>query len=161
MNGLLQDVRYALRQLRKSPGFMIVAIVSQALGIGANTAIFTLINELMLKSLPVHDPQQLVSFGEAVDGGEVDGIGPGALDIFPYDFYKQIERNRDPFQDASAIGSFQVTVSVRNKPGDAAAQALTQLVSGTFFKVLGVEPALGRPTFCLRIPTLSVEIPWR
>jgi len=144
MTGLLQDIRYALRQLRKSPGFTAVAIVSLGLGIGANTAIFTLINQLVLKSLPVRDPQHLVSFGKAVDGGEVDGIGPGPLDIFPYDFYKQIERTHDPFLEISASGSFPVTVSVRNRPKDAATQALTQLVSGTFFQVLGVESALGR-----------------
>jgi len=144
MTGLLQDIRYALRQLRKSPGFTAVAIVSLGLGIGANTAIFTLINQLVLKSLPVRDPQHLVSFGKAVDGGEVDGIGPGPLDIFPYDFYKQIERTHDPFLEISASGSFPVTVSVRNRPKDAARQALTQLVSGTFFQVLGVEAALGR-----------------
>jgi len=144
MTGLLQDIRYALRQLRKSPGFTAVAIVSLGLGIGANTAIFTLINQLVLKSLPVRDPQHLVSFGKAVDGGEVDGIGPGPLDIFPYDFYKQIERTHDPFLEISASGSFPVTVSVRNRPKDAATQALTQLVSGTFFQVLGVKSALGR-----------------
>ena len=144
MTGLLQDIRYGLRQLRKSPGFTAVAIVSLGLGIGANTAIFTLINQLVLKSLPVRDPQHLVSFGKAVDGGEVDGIGPGPLDIFPYDFYKQIERTHDPFLEISASGSFPVTVSVRNRPKDAARQALTQLVSGTFFQVLGVESALGR-----------------
>jgi len=63
MSSLIQDVRYGLRMLAKSPGFTAVAILSLALGIGANTAIFTLINGLMLKSLPVRDPRQLVSFG--------------------------------------------------------------------------------------------------
>ncbi len=145
MNGLLQDLRFALRQLRKNPGFTIVAIVSLALGIGANTAIFTLINSLMLKSLPVRQPRQLVSFGEATSGGEVDGIGPGALDIFPYDFYKQIQQQHDPFQQVCASGSFPITVSVRNSSDGAATQALTQLVTGTFFRTLGVEPTLGRP----------------
>ena len=79
-----QDLRYALRQFRKSPGFTAVAIVSLAVGIGANTAIFSLINALMLKSLPVREPEKLLSFGKATDGGEVDGIAPGPLDIFPY-----------------------------------------------------------------------------
>jgi len=145
MDGIIQYSRYALRQLRKNPGFTIVAIVSLALGIGANTAIFTLINSLMLKSLPVREPRQLVSFGEATGGGEVDGIGPGALDIFPYDFYKQIEQQHDPFQQVCASGSFPITVSVRSNSESAATQALTQLVSGTFFSALGVEPVLGRP----------------
>src|SRR5271163_471373 len=88
---LWQDVRYGVRQLLKSPGFSIVAILSLALGIGANTAIFTLINDLLLKSLPVRDPQHLVAFGEQAGAGVIDGIGPGKLELFPYDFYKQIE----------------------------------------------------------------------
>jgi hypothetical protein len=69
MSGLFQDLRYALRQWRKSPGFTAVAILSLALGIGANTAIFTLINSLALKSLPVRQPQQLVSFGKRATSG--------------------------------------------------------------------------------------------
>ena len=105
MSGLFQDLRYALRQWRKSPGFTTVAILSLALGIGANTAIFTLINSLMLRSLPVRQPQQLVSFGKEIGGGEVDGIGAGPLDIFTYDFYKQIERQHDPFQDVCAFAN--------------------------------------------------------
>ena len=60
-------------------------MISLALGIGANTAIFTLINSLMLKALPVRDAQKLVAFGKGNNGGAVDGIGPGPLDIFPYD----------------------------------------------------------------------------
>jgi predicted permease len=145
MSGFIQDLRYAVRQLRKSPGFAAVAILSLALGIGANTAIFTLINTLILKSLPVRNPEQLVSFGTGIDSGQIDGIGPGALDIFPYDFFKQVEQQHDPLQDVCAIGSYPVIVSVRTGPGEVAAQASSELVSGTFFRVLGVEPALGRP----------------
>ncbi len=146
MTGLLQDVRYALRQMRKSPGFTTVAVLSLALGIGANTAIFTLIHALVLKSLPVRAPQQLVSFGEAVGGGEVDGIGPGPLDLFPYDFYKQVEQQHDPFQGVCATGSFPVTVSVRRgtESGGQARQAVSHLVSGNYFSVLGADPILGR-----------------
>ncbi len=81
MTGLLQDLRYAIRQLQRSPGFAAVAILSLALGIGANTAIFSLISSLILKSLPVRSPQQLVAFGNGSDSGQIDGIGPGALDI--------------------------------------------------------------------------------
>ena len=145
MNGLRQDISYAVRQLRKSPGFATVAILSLALGIGANTAIFTLINGLILKSLPVRHPEQLVVFGDGTNSGQIDGIGPGPLDMFPYDFFKQVEAQHDPLQDVCATGSYPVAVSLRTGPGAVAKQALTQMVSGSFFRVLGVEPVLGRP----------------
>jgi predicted permease len=144
MDAIIQNLRYAARQLWKSPGFTAIAILSLALGIGANTAIFTLINSLMLKSLPVHDPQHLVSFGIAAGGGEMDGIGPGPLDIFPYDFYRQVEHQHDPFQDVTGFASFPAQVSIRTGSGGMATQANAHLVSGNFFSVLGVEPIIGR-----------------
>src|SRR5215831_10187680 len=103
MRSFIQNVRYAFRMLGKNPGFTLVAILSLGLGIGANTATFTLIDSLMLKSLPVREPQQLVSFGKEIDGGQVDGIGPGPLDIFTYDFYKQVEQQHEPFEDICAF----------------------------------------------------------
>jgi predicted permease len=143
-----QDVRYGVRQLRKSPGFSLVAILSLALGIGANTAIFTLINDLLLKSLPVRDPQQLVSFGKADGGGVVGGFDPGPVDIFAYDFYKQLEQRpqESGLQAICAVSSFPVMVSVRHGSAGSgpATQAITYLVSGTFFSLLGAEPMLGR-----------------
>ena len=144
MNGLWQDLRFALRQLRKSPAFAAVAILSLALGIGANTAIFSLINSLMLKSLPVADPQQLVTFGKGAGGGAIDGIGPGPLDLFPYDFYKQVEAQHDPFLDVCATSSTPFRISMRRSSEGMAMQANAELVSGTFFRTLGVEPILGR-----------------
>lgn len=139
-----QDVRYSARTLAKSPGFTIVAILSLALGIGANTAIFTLMNNLMLKSLPVHDPQLLVAFGKEADSCRCDGIGPGPLDIFTYDFYQRIEK-QSPFEGISAYGSFLTQVSVRSGESGPASRAVSHLVSGNFFSVLGAEPILGRP----------------
>jgi predicted permease len=141
-----QDIRFGTRQLLKSPGFTFVAILSLALGIGANTAIFTLINNLMLKSLPVHDPKQLVSFGKGFGGGEMDGIGPGPLDLFPYDFYKRVEQEHPEFQGICAFGSFSTEVSVRfgSSNSGPATQAVSHLVSGNFFSVLGAEPMMGR-----------------
>jgi predicted permease len=146
VESLGQDVRFGVRQLLKSPGFSLVAILSLALGIGANTAIFTLINDLLLKSLPVHDPAQLVSFGKASGGGRLGSLNPGAVDMFTYDFYKRIEREHPPFEGVAAFSSFPVQVSVRRGGGESGAATLaeTGLVSGTFFDVLGVEPMLGR-----------------
>jgi predicted permease len=151
-----QDLRYSVRMLFKSPGFTLVAVASLALGIGANTAIFTLVNDLLFKSLPVRDPQQLVSFGKAFGGGQVDGIGARdfPLDIFTYDFYQRLQKEqaegRAPFDGICGFASFWTLVSVRTGtaaggPGsEAATQAAGHLVTGDFFTVLGAEPLLGR-----------------
>ena len=149
-----QDLRYSVRMLLKSPGFTLVAVASLALGIGANTAIFTLVNDLLFKSLPVRDPQQLVSFGKAFGGGSVDGIGAGPLDIFTYDFYQRLEREqaegRAPFSSICGFASFWTLVSVRTGTAaggagsEVATQAAGHLVTGDFFSVLGADPLLGR-----------------
>src|SRR5271170_2717371 len=137
VESLWQDIRYGARQLLKSLGFSLVAILSLALGIGANTAIFTLINDLLLKSLPVRDPQQLVSFGKAAGGGILGGFNPGPVDVFAYDFYKRLEQGQDQFQGICAFSSFPIQVSVRSGSvgNGPATQALSHLVSGTFFSV--------------------------
>ena len=140
----IQDLRYGSRVLMKNPGFTAVAVVSLGLGIGANTAIFTLINNVMLKSLPVRDPEQLVSFGKAEGGGVIGGL-QGAVDIFSYDFYKQIESQDGVFQGLCGFGSFPVAVAVRSGASAGPADhAFSQLVSGTYFSVLGINALLGR-----------------
>jgi predicted permease len=144
---IVYDIRYSLRILAKSPGFTAVAILSLALGIGANTAIFTLINSLMLKSLPVIHPEELVAFGQEFGGGRVAGIPAGPWDIFPYDFYQQLQQQQSMFQDIAAYSSFPTQISVRSTASStsSATQAIGHLVSGNFFSVLGAEPLLGRP----------------
>lgn len=151
VDSLQQDIRYGLRQILKSPGISSVAILSLALGIGANTAIFTLINDLLLKQLPVRDPQQLVSFGEGVNGGQMEISGPGPFEVFTWEFYRRVSQQPNPFNGIIASGSFTNLISVRtggDSPGagstGAATQAMGDLVSGNFFNVLGATPLLGR-----------------
>jgi predicted permease len=143
---LWKDVRYSFRQLLRSPGLSVVAVLSLALGIGVNTAIFTVIDDLLLKQLPVHDPRMLVSFGDGSDGGIIASSSPGPYDIFPYDFYRHIGGDRNEFDGICAFASFPTMVSVRTGSGSAgpATQATGHLVSGTFFSVLGAQPLMGR-----------------
>ncbi len=139
-----QDIRFSLRMMAKSPGFTAVAILSLALGIGANTSIFTLINNLMLKSLPVTNPQKLVAFGKEFGGGRIAGIPNGPMDLFPYDLYQQLQQQQTFFQGITAFASFPTMVSVRTNTTAAATPSISHLVSGNFFSVLGAEPFLGR-----------------
>src|SRR5579872_4566075 len=96
MNNLLQDIRYAVRQLRKSPGFTAVAVVTLALGIGANTAIFTVVNGLLLRMLPVKDPQQLVVVGDPT-AAQQRSNGTPRTDVFSYPLYKELRESNSVF----------------------------------------------------------------
>jgi predicted permease len=151
LEGVLQDVRVGLRSLAKNPGFTAVALLSLSLGIGGNAAIFTLINEVLLRNLPVRDPEQLVTFGKAENGGVLSPSDLGAFSLFPWYFTRQLEANPRPFQGIASYGSFSGKVSVRlsafngtvatNTP---AVLAPANLVSGNYFSVLGAQPMMGR-----------------
>jgi len=145
VESLTQDLRFGVRTMRRSPGFTAVAVLSLGLGIGANTAIFTLINDILLKSLPVRDPQRLVTFGKESGAGIVDGIS-GSIDLFPYDFFKSLQAQDEAFQDITAYSSFQPSATVRRNdvPNSGVTTAVTHLVAGNFFDVLGAEPLMGR-----------------
>ena len=139
----LADLRISLRRLRKEPGFTLMALMSLALGIGANTAVYTLINDVMLKQLPVREPRQLVSWGNGDNAGVQAGLS-GAIDLFSYDFAREMENNREMFAETASFGSFPLAVSARTSGTAQASRAMTELVSGSFFHLLGVNALLGR-----------------
>jgi predicted permease len=147
MGSLLQDLRYGLRMLAKNPGFTAVAVLTLALGIGANTAVFTLINALMLRSLPVERPEQVYFIGEDDDQGSFEG-GPqtGAVNEFSFRLYQQFrEHNASSFEDLAAFASPEPNVRVSGiHSGEPPRAAEAGLVSGNFFRVLGVRAVLGR-----------------
>lgn len=149
LESIAQDVRYGLRQLSKSPGFTIIAVGSLALGIGANTTIFTITNEVLLDKLAVYKPDDLRLF--AWTGGK-DRVPvriwghwnetTHACTSFSYPVYLQLRRQTALFEDVFAFKDIpQVTVSVADKP-----EAITaELVSGNYYSALGVNTVLGRP----------------
>ena len=147
MTGLVQDLRYALRQLRKSPGFATVAVITLALGIGANTAIFSVINSVLLSNLPVKDPQQLVFLTNPEDQGLEIGFGDGDRDFLTYPEFRELERNNQVFSGMLAASNFTSSIPVEPQTagtGANDARARVTLVSGSYFSVLGVAPILGR-----------------
>jgi len=145
MSGLMQDLRYALRQLMKSPGFTMTAVITLALGIGANAAIFTLVQGILLTSLPVSDTKLLYRIGDTddccVEGGYTNDNGD--FSIFSYDLYLHLKKSAPEFEQLAAMQAGQNTYSVRR--GNAAAKALRgEYVSGNYFSALGIGPAQGR-----------------
>jgi predicted permease len=143
MNGLVQDLRYAVRQLRKSPAFTAVAIVTLALGIGANTAIFTVVNGLLLKMLPVRDPQQLVVIGDPTRAQQRSN-GTPRTDVFSYPLYKELRDRNAVFNGLCAAASDH-HIGVEAGQGQLPDEKIFgRMVSGNYFAVLGLEPAAGR-----------------
>jgi len=141
----VQDIRYALRQLRKSPGFTLTAIVTLALGIGANTAIFTLVQGILLRSLPVNDPKELYRIGDTdnccVNGGFVSENGD--FDIYSYDLFLHLKNSAPEFEQLSAVQAGNWQWGVRR--GDTFSKELhAEFVTGNFFTMLGIGPFAGR-----------------
>jgi len=148
LNQLLQDIRYALRQLRKSPGFTLTAVVTLALGIGANTAIFTLVHGILMRSLPVTDPSSLYRIGDndecCVEGGIPGNAGDtGDFSIFSYDLYQYLKNSAPEFEQLAAVQSGRDRWTVRR--GNEIAKSLTgEFVSGNYFATLGLGAYAGR-----------------
>ncbi|HEV8432049.1 MAG TPA: ABC transporter permease, partial [Thermoanaerobaculia bacterium] len=135
---LTSDLKFAARQISRHPGYALTIIITLALGIGANTAIFSVINSVLLSTLPVRDPQQLVFLTNQNEQGFEAGFGDGNRDFVTYPEFQQLERNRRLFSGLLAATSYPPRVPVEN-----GAPAKVSLVSGSYFPVLGVTPALG------------------
>lgn len=143
VENLWRDIRLSIRMLAKSPVFTLVAVLSLALGIGANTAIFSLMNVVMLRSLPVDKPGQLVLFGDGRKAGSTGGLPNGSSKLFSNPFYRTFTQKNEVYSGVAAIDSIEFGTH-----GDFAGQGREQLhaslVSGSYFSVLGVNPQRGR-----------------
>lgn len=139
--GLFQDGRYGLRQLRKSPGFTLTVIVTLALGIGANAAIFTLFDRVLLRMLPVEQPKELVRFEfTGTFAGSVSIFGGTVNDYFSYPMYKDLRDRNQVFSGILAADRTNLGVSWHNQAEDKDAEVVT----GNYFQLLGLNPAAGR-----------------
>jgi len=141
----MQDFKFALRQLRKFPGFTATVVITLALGIGANTAIFTLVHAVLLSSLPVADPATLYRIGDrddcCVEGGFMNDDGD--FDIFSYDLYRHFRDTTPEFDQLAAFQSGHSTMNVRRQGGTARTER-TEYVSGNYFTTFGVGAFAGR-----------------
>jgi predicted permease len=141
---MFQDIRYGIRMLLKKPGFTAVAVLSLALGIGANTAIFSLLDAVLIKTLPVEEPEQLVLFGKGESAGMTNGFPDGSTDLYSYPFYRQVQQRTDVFSGVASLLSIPWNVHGFVNSGSDIEQLQVQLVSGSYFPVLGVNAGLGR-----------------
>ena len=151
MHNFLQDLRYGFRMLLKQKGLTAVALLSLALGIGANTALFSVVDAMLLKMLPVREPERLVLFRSVAprefSSGSYSGnsntdkeTGLRTMTSFAFQSYQRIREQQGPMSEVFAFGGVGLTVSA-----DGQAEAATgQAVSGNYYSGLGVQPALGR-----------------
>ncbi len=141
MQTLWQDVRYGARMLAKNPGFTLIAMLTLALGIGANTAIFSVLNQILLRKLPVRDPNELVLLrSPGPKQGHVWSDGDDS-EIFSYPLYKGLSGNTSVFNGVIACYQFSASLADNGRTD----RAYGELVSGNYFQTLGVRASLGRP----------------
>ena len=159
MENFLQDVRYAARNFLRNPGFALIAVLTLALGIGANTAIFTILDSVLLRSLPVANPKQLVALTNPDAHGMSNGSASGDRDLLAYSEFEYLRDHNEVFSGIFAADSSlpEVPVTIPSadapaNPGDRAGSsapalrdtARIRLVSGAYFQTLGVQPIIGR-----------------
>jgi putative ABC transport system permease protein len=143
MYALINDLRSAIRQIRTAPAFSLIVILILALGIGVNTAVFTLVHAVLLKSLPVTKPEQLFRLGDnercCVNGGL-----EGSWSLFPYSVYKQMRDNTPAFEQLAAFEAQSETVGVRRMNGNNPAESRgSEFVSGNYFQMFGISAYAG------------------
>jgi predicted permease len=148
MGTLIQDLRYAVRMLAKAPGFTAIAVLTLALGIGANTAIFSIVDAVLLKSLPVANPRELAIFSNDPSQGAYSGqVMTGLWFEFTYHDYKFFRDHNESFRDICAFESNRHTIRIRALDSSSPARAefaRGKVVSGNYFSVLGLHPTAGR-----------------
>ena len=141
MNPFFQDLRYALRQLRKSPGFTLTVVLTLALGIGANAAVFTIFDQVLLRMLPVEKPKELVRFSWTGGfSGSASSFGGDSDNYFSYPMYKDLRDQNQVFSGVLAADRTSVGVSWKNQ----AESKDAEVVTGNYFQLLGIQPAAGR-----------------
>src|SRR5262245_39356306 len=141
---LMQDLRYGVRTLRNSPGFTAVAVLSLAVGIGANTAIFSIVDPIVIKSLPVKNPEQLVVLNTIDLRRPEEGF---TFSSFPYPMFERLRAGIQVFSGvltATNLGGAGDVDMVGPEPGNQTEKVVLELVSGEYFQVLGVNAVLGR-----------------
>jgi macrolide transport system ATP-binding/permease protein len=148
MRVLMQDLGFAFRQLRKTPGFTFTVLLTLALGIGANSAIFTLVNAILLHNLPVTDPKTLIRIGDTDACCVGDGWSEnGDNSLFATDTYYLFKKNLPEFEELAAMESgydYRPITVRRAGPQTVAKSAIGTFVSGNYFRVFGLTPAAGR-----------------
>jgi predicted permease len=145
---LVQDLSYAVRQLRNAPGFTAIAMLTLALGIGANSAIFTLVNALMMRNLPVADPKMLVRIGDendcCVNSGALD---KGDYSLFSTETWQLFKKSAPEFEELAAMQAgfgYRPIIARRNGERAAARSVMGEFVSGNYFRTFGLRPQAGR-----------------